>query len=59
MCIICIELIKHRMTITEAGKAAKECNGTEKSSEHMRELEEAIENLDLEKLGELLDEGEI
>ena len=58
MCLICIELVKHRMNTAEAERAATEIVETdENASEHVTELQKALEALDLEKLGELLDEG--
>lgn len=64
MCLICIELIKHKMTYPEAEKAARELVvlspehlREQGSLEHTIELLEALEDLDLEKLGEILDDN--
>lgn len=68
MCIICLELLKHRMTINEAERAASEMvwamliddpeKFDYKDYQHRKRLKEALENLDLDKLGKVLDEGE-
>lgn len=57
MCLICIELIKQRMTPTEARKAATEIIRTE-TNEHVEALAIAIDNLDFDRIAELLEEGE-
>ena len=57
MCLICVELIKQRMTIVEARKACTEIIRSE-SDDHTEELLIAIDNMDLEKLGELLEESD-
>lgn len=56
MCIICLELLKHRMNLQEADRACKELYRSDKSK-HLKKLKEALEEFDLEKLGEALDEG--
>ena len=61
MCIICIELIKHRMSIGEGVRAAGEIFSTQqkvKAALHNARLKKALENLDFETLAELLDEAE-
>lgn len=63
MCLICIELIKHRMTLMEAQKAAKELlvgkiDKGDNDLTHAVELYESLEDGDLETLGKVLDEGE-
>jgi hypothetical protein len=57
MCLVCVELIKHRMTLVEAEPALKELTLTRSGNEHHVELLKAIEELDLAKIGELLEEG--
>ena len=66
MCLICIELIKERMTINEATNAATELVVIEASAIELREkgelehtiaLLESLQDLDLERLGKVLDEG--
>jgi len=57
MCMICVDLIKQRMTLVEASRNAREMNTTRAGSDHYMELEQAIENLDLDKLAKVLDEG--
>ena len=60
MCMICVELIKHKMTLSEASRNATEMVGAAKSEEelfHYKELADAIYELDLKKLDKLLDEG--
>jgi mevalonate kinase len=58
MCLICVDLIKQKMTLPEAQRNASEMNLTRSGSDHYAELEKAIKELDLEKLGQLLDENE-
>lgn len=53
-CLICIELLNHQLTLLEATKNAKEMVG---DSEHVAELAEALEELDLEAIDKLTDEG--
>ena len=66
MCLICAELIKQRMTVKEAENAATELVVIEASAielrekgelEHTIDLLESIQDLDLERLGKVLDEG--
>lgn len=66
MCLICVELIKHRMTWSEAESAATELTAVEASAiqlreegqlEHTIDLLESLQDLDLERLGKTLDEG--
>jgi hypothetical protein len=60
MCIICIELVKQRMTITEAERNVGEMVSTakdDKDFDHYVELDEALYELDLEKLGKVLEDG--
>lgn len=45
------------MTLVEAKRNAGEMNRTRSGSEHYMELEQAIEELDLERLSKILDEG--
>lgn len=62
MCIICIELVKQKMTMGEAKRAATEIildveDSNSEEFDHYSKLIESIRDLDLEKLGEVLDEG--
>lgn len=64
MCLICVELIKQRMTIPEAERAARELVvltpqdlWAKDSLEHTIELLESLEDLDLDKLGKVIEEG--
>ena len=67
MCLICIELLKHKMTIIEADRAASEMvramlvddasKFNYKDYQHRKRLKQALENLDLDKLDKILDEG--
>ena len=61
MCMICVDLIKLNMTLKEAERASTEIVQTVKpgddNSEHYQELNEAIKDLDLDTLSEILDEG--
>lgn len=56
MCMICVDLIKQRMTLQEAKKNAREMNYTREGSDHYAELEQAIEKGDMDRLNEMLDE---
>ena len=59
MCIICVELLKHRMTLSEARRAADEMVRTSKNSEETKHVIDLIYAIDaLEKLGNLLEEGD-
>jgi len=62
MCIICVELIKQRMTLLEAEKNIGELLWTTKREDiddilHLLELNESIINLDTERLDKVLTEG--
>lgn len=63
MCLICVELIKQRMTLTEAKRAAGEYSRVEGESrdqdKHISDLYDALTRDDFEKLGELLDEIDV
>ncbi len=52
MCVICVELLKQRMSIVEAEKAIEEIRllGSEGDKQHVEELKEALEELDFESL---------
>lgn len=52
MCIVCVELIKQKMTLREAESNLREIASDDA---HMNKLLEAIEELDLETLAEELD----
>lgn len=61
MCCLCVELIKQRISLsTEAERAARELLHSSDDwdeMEHYAKLLGAIENLDLEALAEILEEG--
>lgn len=60
MCIICVELIKHRLTYHEAENASKEMVVTAKDGSdttHYEELNRSLREADLETLDKLLGEG--
>ena len=67
MCIICLELLKQKMTMIEAERAASEMvraawiddpkKFNYKDYNHTKKLKEALEELDLEKLDAVLKEG--
>ena len=61
MCLICVELIKQRMTVTEAEKAVGEYfigpTVLADKMEHFKKLKRALEELDLEELNKALTEG--
>ena len=52
ICIICTELLKHKMIISEAERNLREIISD--STEHEKELLKALEEMDLEKLNEVL-----
>lgn len=59
MCIVCVELIKQRLTVPEAESASKEMIVTAKpgvDTRHFEELNKALNESDFDKLGEILDE---
>ena len=59
MCIICIEIAKNSMSLSEAEKNLKELIGTEQTDEefnHHSDLLDSIENNDLDELSVILDE---
>ena len=58
MCLICIDLIKQKMSISEAYRAARELSETpEGLDKHIFELGLALDSLDLEALERILEEG--
>lgn len=67
MCLICIELLKQKMTITEAERAANEMVRAAwiddpkkfdyEDYRHKKKLQQALRDLDLDELDEVLDEG--
>lgn len=57
MCLICVELIKQRMTLPEAERASLENIMGKKSDSHEYKLRKALKELNLEELAELLEEG--
>ena len=66
MCLICVELIKQRMTLKEAENAATELVVVEGSALQLREkgelehtiaLLESIQDLDLVRLEQVLEQG--
>jgi hypothetical protein len=61
MCIMCIEIMKQQMSLTEAERNLGEVvnDGREKleTLNHYRKLKEAIDLMDLDYLGKVLEEG--
>lgn len=60
MCIICVELIKHKMTLYEAERASLEMVLTSKDgidTNHYRKLNKSIREMDIKTLGDTLEEG--
>lgn len=61
MCIICVELIKQKMSIMEAGRNLGEMVNDKredpKTLKHYKKLKEAIEFADWDELEELIEEG--
>lgn len=57
MCLICVELIKQRMTLPEAERASLENIMGKESDSHEYKLRKALKELNLEELAELLEEG--
>ncbi len=56
MCLICRKLLNHTMTLPEAENALDELIWqAEDASDHQVNLWKAIKDLDVEKLGEILD----
>ena len=58
MCLICVELIKQRMTWGEGERATSEIIRVSPQDEHNAKLRKALKELDLELLAEVLEEGE-
>ena len=58
MCLVCRDLLRQKMTMNEAYRAAREITMSEGSEKHERELYRALRDLDLEKLSKLLEEHE-
>ena len=59
MCVICLEILKNKMTLNEAKANVGELIGlesTDEEFEHYSDLLEAIENDDTDALNEVLDE---
>lgn len=61
MCIICVELIKQRMTLLEADRNLDEVVNDIKvdaqKREHYRKLKRSIDEFDIDKLDETITEG--
>lgn len=58
MCLICVELIKQKMSISEAWRAARELSETaEGLDKHIFDLGLALDSGDLEALDRILEEG--
>jgi len=61
MCIICVELIGHKMTIPEAisnlGEIASNNGVEDLNVDHEKELLVALEDLDIAKIDKLITEG--
>jgi len=61
MCVICVELMKQRMTLAEAERNSREMIATGKPGEdvsHYRDLNRAVSEGDLEALADILDESD-
>lgn len=62
MCLICVDLIKQKLTLNEAMRNAQELGHTEvenwEQRQHYQDLHDAIYDGDLERLDEVLKEGE-
>jgi len=56
MCMICLDLLDLKMTIPEAVNNAREFSEV-KDENHYDELYKALEELDIDKLDKILDEG--
>lgn len=56
MCLICVDLVKQKMTLKEAHRAGIEI-AMGKADDHNLRLLQAIEELDLEALDKILDKG--
>jgi len=61
MCIMCIEILKQKMSLHEAernlGEMVNDRRETIETHNHYRKLKEAIDIMDLDYLGEVLEEG--
>lgn len=61
MCIMCMEIIKQKMSLTEAyrnlGEVINDRRETQEAINHYKELREAIDNLLFDELAGILDEG--
>ena len=60
ICIVCVDLIKQQMTMFEAeknlGEMVTNTRETPEKTSHYRRLKYAIEQLELDEIGEILDE---
>lgn len=59
MCLICVELIKQRMTWNEGERATLEITQTNPDDEHNTKLRKALKEMDLDLLAEVLNESEV
>lgn len=57
MCIMCIEIMKQQMSLTEAGRNLGEIVNDLNKDSHYGKLKEAIDEMDVKKLNEVLIEG--
>lgn len=60
MCLICVELIRQKMSILEAERNLREAVLSDKEPVdkilHYAKLKDAIENMSLDEIGKILDE---
>ncbi|MHA1676046.1 MAG: hypothetical protein ACTSU6_02595 [Candidatus Njordarchaeales archaeon] len=62
MCIICVELLRQKLSIPEASKNAREMLSGAKNNEefwHYEDLLEAMDNDDFDKLDKILEEQDV
>lgn len=62
MCIICVELVKQRMSIPEAERNVSELVVTDSFGEkfekqHVMDLKDAVGEMDIDKLDRVIEEG--
>jgi len=58
MCLICVDLIKQRLTITEATKNAGEMmRADDEDTDHITELWFALKEMDDDKIAEIIESG--
>lgn len=61
MCVICLDIIKQKMSLTEAqrnlGEMVNDRRETVETLDHYYKLKEAIDDLHFDDLADILDEG--